>query len=161
MLLSLNIQRQNMIQNNFTYRLFQIPLTSNIIQRQSYSCLVQPNLSHDVIEKLHDRNPSIRVRLQQLCKHSRAKKRSEKKVQCSQQTRALVSVEAARLSTQFPISWKTRSRKTDVSVPVPYLKNIHVLRRGEREGGSKQRGVGGPSSCSVDANNDDTAWWLR
>lgn len=52
-----------------SYRFLEISLTCHIIQRQADSCLMEPDLPHDIVKELHDGDPTIRVHLQEFGEH--------------------------------------------------------------------------------------------
>ena len=59
------------------YGLLQIALARDVIQRQSDASLIQPNLPHHIVEKLHDRYPAVRICLEKFGKDARFEEMSE------------------------------------------------------------------------------------
>ena len=50
----------------FQIQRYHSPLPCDVVQRQPYPGLVQPDLPHDVVEQRHDRHPPLRIPVLQL-----------------------------------------------------------------------------------------------
>lgn len=62
------------------YRFFEISLTSDIIERQTNPCLMEPDLPHDIVKELHDGDPAVGVHLKEFGEHRGCKELPEKAV---------------------------------------------------------------------------------